>query len=101
MGEPQLVMLAEQLAVALLAPFAWLVICKTIRGLRRRVGFSYSIASLMVLITCLAQPKGLTPPGAIAAVIVLAVLYGMYRRALRKQSFEASTIISYENHDIF
>jgi hypothetical protein len=55
----------------------------------------------MVLITCLAQPKGLTPPGAIAAVIVLAILYGMYRRALRKQSFEASTIISYENHDIF
>lgn len=99
MGEAQLTMFGEQFVVALLVAFGWLVICKAIRGLRRRPGFCYGIASALVLITCLAH--GLTAAGLVAGVIVLAILYFFYKRALRKHSFDAATIISYENHDIF
>jgi hypothetical protein len=101
MGEAQLTMFGEQFAVALLAPFVWLLVCKAIRLLRRRPGFCYMIASALVLGSCLVLPNGLTPAGMIAGVIALAIIYFLYKRALRKHSFDAATIISYENHDIF
>jgi hypothetical protein len=101
MGEAQLTIFGEQFVAALLAAVIWLVICRAIRSLRMRPGFSYTIASALVLATCLVLPNGLAPAGIVAAVIVLAILYLFYKRALRKHSFDAATIISYENHDIF
>jgi hypothetical protein len=100
MGQAQLTIFIEQFAVAVLVSIVWLVTCKAIRSLRRKPGRSYSIASALVLSTCLALPNGLAPAGLVAGIIVLAILYIFYKRALRKQSFDAATIISYENHDI-
>jgi LPXTG-motif cell wall-anchored protein len=101
MGEAQLTQFGEQFALALLVPFVWLLVCKAIRGLRRRPGFCYMIASALVLVASLALPNGPNPIGLLAGVISLAILYFLYKRRRRKQSFDAATIISYENHNIF
>lgn len=101
MGEGQFALFGEHLAAALLAAFVWLFVCRMVWVLRRRPGVSYLIASLLVVLSCSALSNGLTPAGLTACVIVLAILYVFYKRALRRRSFEASTIISYESHDIF
>jgi hypothetical protein len=93
-------MFVEQFAAALLIALVWLVACKVIRKLRRKPGLCYSIASAVALVTCLTMPNGLTPAGMVAGVGVLAILYLLYRRALKKHSFDAATIISYEKRDV-
>lgn len=101
MGEVQLTMFGEQLAAALLTPLLWLLVCKAIRAMRKRPGVRYIIASALALATCVALPNGTAPIGLIAGAIALAILYILYKRALKQHSFETSTIISYENYDIF
>jgi hypothetical protein len=93
-------MFGQQFAATLLIPFVWLVVCKAIRKLRRRPRLCYVIASALVVATSVAPPNGVTPLGLLAGVIVLAILYFLYRRTLRKRSFDAATIISYEKPDM-
>jgi hypothetical protein len=101
MGEMHVVLFGEQLAAALFVAFAWLAICRRIRVLRGRPRVSYLIASLLVVAACGTLPDGLTPAGLAAGVIVLTILYLLYKRALRRRSFEAATIISYENRNVY
>lgn len=100
MSEMQIAMFAVQFGAALFFAVIWLIICKTIRSLRRRLGFSYGIASLIALLTCLVSVEGPTLSALIASFLVIVIIYWQWKRALKKQSFEAHTIISYENHHI-
>jgi hypothetical protein len=100
MSEMEIAMFAMQFGTALFFAVAWLIICKTIRNLRRKLGFSYGGASLIALLTCLISVEGPTLSALIASFLVIVILYWQWKRALKKQSFEANTIISYENHPI-
>jgi chromate transport protein ChrA len=100
MGEAHLSMFIEQFAAALVVAVVWLVIWKLIPRLRGRTGTSYLGAAVLAVAACLAVSGGVTPIALISAVIVLAILYMLYKRALKKRSFDAATIISYENRKI-
>jgi len=86
-----------QLALAILPAWAWLIVCRLIPGLRRRVGISYCIAAVLILMACLFTRSGLTPIGLAASAIAGIILGVRWRRALKQRSMEINTIISY--HD--
>jgi uncharacterized membrane protein len=104
MGEAHLSMhlsmLIEQFAAALFAAVAWLVVCKLMPRLRRKTRVLYLSAAVLAVAACLAVSGGVTPTASIAAVIVFAILYILYKRALKRRSFDAATIISYESRKI-
>jgi hypothetical protein len=100
MGQAHLSIFIEQFAAALVIAVVWLVICKLVPRLRRRTGSAYLAAAMLAVAACLAVSGGVTPIALVAAVAVLTILYLLYKRALKKRSFDAATIISYENRKI-
>jgi hypothetical protein len=101
MAAAQIGVFIWQLALALLPAWAWLVICRLMRSLRKRVGFSYFIAAVLVLLSSLLTHNGLTLPGMLAGFVAAIVLYVQWKKALKNRSLEANTIIGYHNDDIF
>jgi len=91
-------MFAWQLALAILPASAWLAFCRAIVILRRRVGFAYGVAVILVISSCLLSNNGLGPIGLGAGAIALLVLYASWRSAIKSRSLEVSTIISYSHH---
>ena len=91
-------MFAWQLALAILPASAWLTCCRAIVILRRRVGFAYGVAVIMVISSCLLSHNGLGPIGFGAGAVALLVLYASWRSAVKVRSLEVSTIISYSHH---
>ena len=91
-------MFAWQIALAILPASAWLMCCRTIIVLRRRVGFAYGIAFILAVSSCLMSHNGLTPIGLGAGAIALLVLYISWRKAVKSRSLEVNTIISYSHH---
>jgi hypothetical protein len=87
-----------QLALAILPVSAWLIICRLISGLRRRVGMSYCIAAVILLMSCLLSRHGFSLVGLLAASIVGVILIVRWRQALKQRSLEINTIISYDDH---
>jgi hypothetical protein len=87
-----------QLALAILPASAWLIICRLIPGLRRRVGISYCVAAAFVIMSCLFSRNGFSLAGLLAEGIVCALLIVRWRRALKHRSLEINTIISYDDH---
>lgn len=94
-------MFVAQFALALLFAAVWLMICKALPGLRRKVGFRYGIASALALLACLPPFGGPLPYRFVAGILVVALLYLRWKHALRKYSMEADTIIRYEHPDLF
>ncbi len=90
---------AWQFALAILPSSAWLVVCRLIPRLRRRVGISYCIAAVLIVMSCLLTHAGLTPMGLLAGGVAGAILGVRWRRALKLRSLEVNTIISYHDHD--
>jgi hypothetical protein len=72
-----------------------LLICNVVPRLRRKKGTSYSIASAFALGTCLIPFEGSFLSGFVASILAVAILYMQFKRALKQQSMEANTIISY------
>jgi hypothetical protein len=101
MEKAQVSLFVAQCAVALLLAAIWLALTKALPRLRRRVGFRYSIASALALLTCLVPIEGPNSPRFAAGALVVAILYIQWRRALRRYSMEADTIIRYEHPDLF
>lgn len=101
MEKAQVSMVVAQFAVALLSAAIWLMICKALPGLRRRISFRYGVASALALITCLLPLDAPLPFRLAASILVVAVLYIRWKHALRKYSMEADTIIRYEHPDLF
>jgi len=101
MAFTQVGMFAWQLALALLPMWAWLIVCNLLPRLRVMVGFSFCVAALWILASCLLSRHGLTLPGMLACLFAEAILYMRWRRALRDRSLEINTIMNYQNHDIF
>ena len=91
-------MFAWQLALAILPASAWLTCCRTIVVLRRRVGFAYGIAFVLVVSSCVLSNDGLRPIGLGAGAIALLALYASWRSAVKSRSLEVNTIISYSHH---
>jgi fatty-acid desaturase len=85
--------------LAILPASAWLIVCRLIPGLRRRVGVSYCIAAVLVLLSCLFSRSGLTLVGLAAGTIAGILLGVRWRRALMHRSLEINTIINYHNSD--
>jgi len=92
---------AWQLALGLLPTWAWLIFCRLIPRVRIRVGFTFLIAAIWVVFSCLISRNGLTVPGGLACIFAEVVLFWRWKRALRNRSLEVSTIMNYQNHDIF
>jgi hypothetical protein len=88
-----------QLALAILPASAWLIICRLIPTLRRRVGMSYCIAAVLIAMTFFFTRNGLTFIGLLAVAISFVILGIRWRRALKRRSLEVNTIISYEDID--
>lgn len=96
----QVDMFLGQFALAALSAVIWLLVCHAIRALRRRKGLCYGIAGSIALLTCLlpVAPLSELTWSRFAASLAVAVMLYLHRRgALRKQSLETNTIISYEN----
>lgn len=90
-----------QFGVGLLVAAVWLLICKLIRGLRRRPALSYGIASILAWIGCLTFPKGPSLSGLMMGLVIAIILYRQQKRALKLQSMEVNTIISFEHQNYF
>jgi len=86
-----------QFALAILPASAWLIICRLISGMRRRVGISYCIAAILVFMSCLLSRSGFALTGILAAGVAGVILFIWWRRALKQRSLDINTIISY--HD--
>jgi hypothetical protein len=88
-----------QLALAILPASAWLIICRLIPGLRRRrVGTSYCIAAVIVIMSCVFSRHGFSLAGLLAASFACVLLSVLWRKALKHRSMEINTIISYDDH---
>lgn len=90
---------AWQFALAILPSSAWLLLCHLIPSLRRRVAFSYTVAVLIVALSCILTRFGLTPIGILAGAVALVILVTRWHHALKHRSLEANTIIHYHHHD--
>jgi hypothetical protein len=101
MGLAQIGLFAWQFVLAILPASAWLIICHSIPGLRRRVGFAYCVAASLVLLSFyyIYNHYGLTPAGLLAASIAGIILSLRWRNALKHRSLEINTIISYDDRD--
>jgi hypothetical protein len=90
-------LLCWQLALAILPASAWLIVCRLIPGLRRRVGVSYCVAAGLIAMSCIFTRNGFTFIGLLAVVIASVILCVRWRQALKHRSLEVNTIISYED----
>jgi hypothetical protein len=95
----QIGLFAWQFALAILPSSAWLIVCHLVPMLRRRVNTSYSIALLIVALSCVFTRAGLSPVGLLAGALALIILITRWHQALKHRSLEANTIISFHHHD--
>lgn len=87
-----------QFALAILPSSAWLIACRMISGLRRRVAVSYCIAAVLVFLSCIFTRDGLTPTGLLAGAMAGIILGVRWRRALNQRSLEINTIVNYHDY---
>jgi hypothetical protein len=90
---------AWQFALAILPSSAWLIVCRLIPLLRRRVNTSYCIASLIIVLSCMFTRSGMSTVGLLAGALALIILVTRWHHALKHRSLEANTIISFHHHD--
>jgi hypothetical protein len=95
----QIGLFAWQFALAILPSSAWLIVCRLVPALRRRVNTSYTIAILIVVLSCVFTHSGLTPIGISAGALTLIILITRWHQALKRRSMETNTIISFHHHD--
>ena len=70
--------------ISLLLATVWLIICKAIPPMRRKVGLSYGIAIVFAFIPPLITLEGPTHINLIAALLCAGLLFWQYRRAKAK-----------------
>lgn len=89
---------AIQFAVTLSLSIGWLIICRILRSIRLRIGvtLAYFGAGTIASLCFILSPDGPTLSGAIASLLVMALLYFRWKRTLKKQCLNAGTIIGFE-----
>lgn len=90
---------AAQLGAGFLAGAAWLVVSRLMRPVRKRPRLAYGMAAAVAAAASLGFPDGPILSGLIAGSIVAIVFYRQRKRALKMQSMEINTIISYEHQN--
>ncbi|WP_019141649.1 hypothetical protein [Noviherbaspirillum massiliense] len=93
--------LAGQFGMALLPVIVWLLGFRIIPGLRTRLGLAHAIAGVIAVIACLAFIGEPIYIRLAISLFVLAIVYRLWKRTLRRRSMEANTIIRFENRKYF
>ena len=83
-------------AVSLLFAALWLIVCKIIPSMRRRVGVSYSVAIVLAFLPPLIRLGGPNYIGLWAALLCAGLLFWDYKRTIAR--VEGGTSISRPFH---
>ena len=98
MEDGLILVFAIQLVVPLSLSIGWLILCRVLRGvrIRIRVTLAYLIASGLALLGPLLFPGDPAWSGYVASLLVIALLYSLWKHSLKKQSLDTGTIVGFE-----
>ena len=89
---------ATQFIVTLSLSIGWLIICRVLRSvrIRIRVTLAYLVAAGLALLGPLLFSSGPALSGYVASLLVMVLLYSLWKHSLKKQSLDTGTIVGFE-----
>jgi hypothetical protein len=85
MGPGQLGYMVGAFATSLLFAVVWLIICRIIPPLRKRIGVSYGVAIALAFVPSFVTVGGPNVFNIIGALLCVGLLFWQYKRAKKKQ----------------
>jgi len=92
MGPAQVGQMLGAFATSLLFAVVWLIICRVIPPLRKRLGVSYGVAIALALVPPIVTVGGPNLLNIVGALLCVGLLVWQYRRAKKKMLASASQV---------